>query len=258
MPYNQYSRWRVLSGSWLKVLALLSMTCDHVAVLVLRHAEDFAVQLPFSDAAVHNLYFLLRFAGRLAFPLFAFLVVEGFVHTRSRSRYGLGLFVFALMSVVPWHLARYGSLFTLGSQNVLFTLFLGFLALCAVRRWEERRLSALSLATVLFTLLATARLMHTDYEVVGVGFILSLYALRHSPALQAAVGFCILPVRWKAGLAFIPINLYNGHRGFIKGQIAKYAFYAFYPLHLLLLYLIREALMACFVPSVSNHPWPLR
>lgn len=244
MPYNQYSRWRVLSGSWLKVLALLSMTCDHVAALVLRHAEDFAVQLPLSGDDIHSLYFLLRSVGRLAFPLFAFLVVEGFLHTRSRSRYGLGLFVFALMSVVPWHLARYGRLFTLGSQNVLFTLLLGFLALCAVRRWEEGQLPSLRLAAVLFTLLVAARLLHTDYGYLGVGFILSLYVLRHSPALQAAVGFCILPVRWKAGLAFIPINLYNGHRGFIKGPIAKYAFYAFYPLHLLLLYLIREALMA--------------
>lgn len=122
---------------------------------------------------------------------------------------------------------------------MLFTLFLGFLALCAVRRWEDGRLSALSLATVLFTLLATARLMHTDYEAVGVGFILSLYALRHSPALQAAVGIAILPVRWKAGLAFIPINLYNGRRGFIHGTVAKYAFYLYYPLHLLALYFIR-------------------
>jgi hypothetical protein len=232
-------RLRVLSGSWLKVLALLSMTCDHAAYIVLRHAGSFTVPLPLGADTVPRLYFLLRFAGRLAFPLFAFLVVEGFLHTRSRSRYGLGLFVFALLSVVPWHLARYGCLFTLASQNVLFTLFLGFLALCAVRRWEDGRLSALSLATVLFTLLATARLMHTDYEAVGVGFILSLYALRHSPALQAAVGIAILPVRWKAGLAFIPINLYNGRRGFIHGTVAKYAFYLYYPLHLLALYFIR-------------------
>ena len=234
----------VLSGSWLKVLALLSMTCDHAAYIVLRYAAGSGVQLPIGSDTLHTLYFLMRSVGRLAFPLFAFLVVEGFVHTRSRRRYGLGLLFFALLSVVPWNLARYGTLFTLASQNVLFTLFLGFLALCAARRWEEGKLSSLRIAAVLFTLLAAARLLHTDYEAAGVGFILSLYVLRHSPALQAAIGFCILPVRWKAGLAFIPINLYNGRRGFIRGAFAKYAFYLYYPLHLLLLYLIREALMA--------------
>ena len=53
------------------------------------------------------------------------------------------------------------------------------------------------------------------------------------------MGCCILPLGWIAGLAFIPINMYNGQRGFIHGQVAKYLFYAFYPFHLFILWMIR-------------------
>lgn len=234
---------RILSGSWLKVLAMVSMVSDHAACCLLRYEEAFTEPLFTAYGRTVSWCFLLRCVGRLAFPLFAFLVVEGFVHTRSVRRYGLHLLLFALLSVVPWHLARYGCPFSLRSQNVLFTLLLGVCALEAVRRQEAGRLAGGTLAAVLLGLMGVASSFRTDYGVYGIGLILSLYVLRRRPALQAAVGLALLPLmRWAAVLAFIPINMYNGHRGFISGRAAKYAFYAFYPLHLLALYLLRCAL----------------
>ena len=67
-----------------------------------------------------------------------------------------------------------------------------------------------------------------------------LYLLRDQKLLQCVVGCCFLPARWIAGLAFLPIDLYNGERGFIRGKPLKYAFYLLYPLHLLLLFWIRK------------------
>ncbi|MBR5542213.1 MAG: hypothetical protein IKU64_07660 [Bacteroides sp.] len=70
-------------------------------------------------------------------------------------------------------------------------------------------------------------------------YFLMLYVLRSQMLLKSVIGCCMLPGAWLPGLAFIPINLYNGERGFIQGTVWKYCFYAFYPVHLLVLYWIR-------------------
>lgn len=235
-------RWRLLSGSWLKVIAMVSMAIDHVAAYLLRFDPDYtAVFFTVGNKQV-SWCFLMRCIGRLAFPLFAFLLVEGFLHTSNRMKYGRNLLLFALLSEFSYDLVRRGSLFAAG-QNVFFTLFLGFLALYAVDRWESGKDSAVRLAVILFSLIGIGMLFHTDYGSTGVSFILLLYVLRHHRVFQAAIGWCFLPMRWIAGLAFIPINLYNGRRGFIQGAIGKYLFYVFYPLHLLVIYLLRRMMM---------------
>lgn len=231
-------RWKRLSGSWLKVIAMVTMVIDHAAMLVLRYDEAFTTTL-FTVGRHHvSWYYLMRCVGRLAFPLFCFLIVEGFLHTHDRRKYGRNLFVFALLSEIPFNLALHDHL-TGAGLNVFFTLFLGFLALCAISRWEETGDNGL-LAVRLFTLIAAGILIHSDYGSSGVSFIILLYVLRRNPVFQAAVGCVILPLRWIAGLAFIPINMYNGRRGFIQGPWAKFLFYAFYPIHLLILYFIRH------------------
>ena len=235
-------RWRVLSGSWLKVIAMVAMVIDHVAAYLLRYDHDFTVAL-FTVGSKHiSWYFLMRCIGRLAFPLFAFLLVEGFLHTRDRMKYGRNLLIFTLLSEIPYDLARRGHLLAAG-QNVFFTLFLGFLALWAVRKWEEGNYSPIRLAIMLFSLIGAGILLRSDYGSYGVSFILLLYVLRKNRILQAAIGCCFLGSRWIAGLAFIPINLYNGQRGFIQGPIGKYLFYVFYPLHLLAIYFVRCMIM---------------
>lgn len=243
-------RWQVLSGSWLKVIAMVSMLIDHTASRLLSHAHSFNEPLISIDDHYVTWYYLMRCVGRLAFPIFAFLLVEGFLHTHDRRKYGRNLLVFAFISVVPWvltHIVHWYSIFS----NVFFTLFFGFLALCAVRQWEiqkqdspeaDRSKSNVRLAIRVFACIAAPILLRSDYNACGVSFILLLYVLRNNCIFQTAIGCFFLGSRWIAGLAFIPINLYNGHRGFIQGPWAKYLFYAFYPLHLFVLYIIMQLL----------------
>ena len=94
-------------------------------------------------------------------------------------------------------------------------------------------------AAWLIGLLPVTLLLRADYGMSGYCFIVFMYALRERELLRAVIGCGFLSSRWKAGLAFIPIALYNGKRGFIRGPVAKYFFYLFYPLHLLALYLIK-------------------
>lgn len=227
--------YRFLSGSWLKLIAVVCMLIDHLAAFYLfklpvMHTELFML----GHHAVTPLL-MMRLVGRLAFPIFAFLIVEGFLHTRSKVRYGRNLLIFALLSELPWNLIHSGT-WHYPSQNVFFTLLLGYLGLCALEYFKDdsRRL----LASLLGLLVASV-LMRADYGCSGYGFILLLYVLRENRILQAIIGSCVLGSRWIAGLAFIPINMYNGERGFVKGPVAKYLFYLFYPLHLLVIYLLR-------------------
>lgn len=241
-------RYRVLSGSGLKILAMVTMVIDHFDLVFLRYQSEFITPLCTWGGKNITAYFLLRCVGRLSFPLFAFLLVEGFQHTSNRRKYARNLLVFAFVSEIPFDLMRFGEISAL-EQNVFFTLFLGILALFAISRWEKgcailpchSESSHLNgqLAICLFSLIGASMLIHTDYGSKGVCFIILLYVLRHSPVIQAAVGCLFLPWGWITGLAFIPINLYNGKRGFIQGAVAKYFFYAFYPLHMIAIYFIK-------------------
>lgn len=239
--------WHFLSGSWLKVLAMITMCLDHLAFfLFVNNAELSATLFTIGSQSVSWL-FLMHCMGRMAFPLFCFLLVEGFLHTHDRRKYGRNLLVFALISEIPYDLVRWGMVIAPG-QNVFFTLFLGYLSICAISWWEEVLESGIHsgpnyqnsiLAVRLFSLIGVGVLINSDYGTCGISFIILLYVLRQHPILQAAAGFCMLPKRWIAGLAFIPISLYNGKRGFIKGPIAKYMFYLFYPIHLIVIYLFK-------------------
>lgn len=228
------NKWQILSGSWLKMIAIVTMLIDHLTFFVWsRNHAIFEPLFALGHKQV-TLYFILRGIGRLAFPIFAFLIVEGFIHTHDRKKYGRNLLLFALLSELPWNLVHSGT-WLYPTQNVLFTLFLGFLGLCAI---EHFRTDKMRMGLSLIGLLGLSILLRSDYGCSGYGFILFLYMLRQNRLLQAVIGSCILGSRWVAGLAFIPINMYNGQRGFIGGgKFAKYLFYLFYPLHLLCIYL---------------------
>ncbi len=214
-------RWKVLSGSALKCLALITMIIDHTAYVLLSKGT--------------RIYVVMRAVGRLAFPIYCFLIAEGFLHTRDRKKYGIRLFLFALISELPWNLMNRGTLLY-EKQNVFFTLLLGYLGLCAVEYFKARPRYRLCALTVLFL---TAVFLKADYGAAGYGLILLLYVLRDQKILQAGLGSCFLSGSWKAALAFIPINLYNGERGFVRSAWMKYAFYVIYPLHMLILAIIR-------------------
>ena len=229
-------RWQVISGSGLKLIAVVTMLIDHMATFVWR--VEPAMWEPLVTLGGHQVtpYLLLRMVGRLAFPIFAFLIVEGYRHTHDRWRYGRNLLVFALLSEIPWNLVHTGT-WHYSQQNVFFTLFLGYAGICVVESlrqdWRRQTLALLGL-------LAASIVLRADYGCNGFGFILLVYMLRRNRLLQAVIGSCMLGGRWIAGLAFIPINMYNGRRGFVKGRVWKYAFYAFYPVHLAVIYLIQR------------------
>lgn len=208
-----------LSGSVLKVIALVSMLVDHLAYYLLEHGTV--------------LYEAMRCFGRIAFPVFAFLVAEGFAHTRNRLRYFLTLFGFAVVSEVPWFLLNGAG----GTHNVMFTLALGVVAMTIFDKYHQRKF-------VCFCMIATAAILATylgtDYEWRGILLIVICYMMReHKPLLLLFV----LPLMIHYGiigaiLAAIVLSQYNGTKGFMQGNVVKYGFYAFYPIHLLLIFLL--------------------
>ena len=201
-----------LSGSVLKVIALVSMTVDHIAYYLMVHGT---LQ-----------YDLMRTVGRMAFPIFAFLLVEGYVHTRSVRKYAVNLFVFALVSDIPWWLLNHDN-----THNVFFTLLLGLVAMAVVERFKTTTwIQCFAVGILAFI----ATWLHTDYEWQGVFLIAFFYLFRGRWSLMAMF---TIPVMAEYGLlgylmALALLVSYNGERGFIKGQYAKYGVYAYYPVHL--------------------------
>lgn len=220
-----------ISGSMLKLIAIITMFIDHLASYILSQISFFTNPiLSFSDISIYE---ICRIIGRLAFPLYCFLLVEGFIHTKNRKKYGIRLLTFAFISELPWNYAHSGKLLY-SSQNVMFTLFFGYLALCALKYFDKDILKqSFSLILIFFVCFIST----IDYGVRGLGLIIIIYLLRDKIIPQAIIASCLL--NWKAGLAFIPIGFYNGKRGFMKGSFSKYVGYLFYPVHILILGIIK-------------------
>lgn len=228
---------RKLSGSMLKLLAMILMLIDHVGFVIVSRRPQVTLLTVMGRSL--TLYAFVRFLGRASFPLYAFLLVEGFLHTRDRGRYALRLGVCALMSEMPFDLAFYGKYMDWAHQNIFITLLLGFLGLWALDALRGKGWKQFLCLGALFLL---AILSHCDYGVKGFGLVLLLYLLRAWPIPRAIVGSGYLSTTWQAGLAFVPIAFYNGKRGFVRGPGLQFAFYLFYPVHLLVLFWLRMKL----------------
>ena len=215
-----------LSGSALKMIAIATMLIDHIAATVIIRVLKFG---GYNDS-LYQLYRVMRNIGRIAFPIFCFLLVEGFMHTRDREKYARRLGCFAAISEIPFDLAFNGKILEVGYQNVFFTLLL-VMKQSRFSVWKRTGLSTLAILVGMFA----AEFLSTDYGALGVLCIMVFYLFRRSRMQQVVFG-CLAFVwwEWAAVFAFIPIYFYNGKRGF--GM--KYFFYAFYPVHLLTLYFI--------------------
>lgn len=227
------TKGKVFSGSVLKLLAVICMVIDHGALILLPVLDGLAVPL----LGGMSLYELLRKIGRLAFPIFCFLTAEGYAHTKNWKKYGLSLLIFALVSEVPFDLMLSGSVFYTGSQNVYFTLLLGVLMIYFYENATGLRQILGMLAVGIVT-----TLLDVDYGIRGVMLIFLLYVLRDRPVVKTALAYPLLSGGVAAFLAFIPINLYNGKRGFIRGSWLKYGFYMFYPVHIMALLFVKYLL----------------
>ncbi len=219
-----------MSGTLLKWVALVTMFIDHAAVAL--------------APAYGNVYWCMRFIGRLAFPLYCFLIVEGFCHTRSVGRYLGRLAVFGLISEIPFNLLLTGHFFSLRYQNVYFTLFLGLAALWGYKKMADRHLWPLGLVWCV-VLAFLAEILRADYGATGAALIWLLYFFRRWKLPRTLIGYFVLmagagDAEGTALISFILMDFYNGKRG--GGKVPSWFFYAFYPVHIVLLCVIRAVI----------------
>lgn len=221
-----------ISSAVLKWIAVISMMIDHFACAICN---------PLVLGCSMEVYRFLRGIGRIAFPIYCFLLVEGFFHTKSVWKYLRNLAIFALVSEIPFNMAIFGHVFYLKGQNVYFTLALGLCAMILLKSFAGFRLpQLLAQVIVIAVFLFLGEYLEVDYHWKGIAFILLFYYLKELKvreglaALTGAVAFVVYE-HWAVLLAFVPIYLYNGKRG----RQIKYLFYAIYPLHLLVFGVLR-------------------
>lgn len=209
----------------LKLIAISSMMIDHYG----------AIFAPQED--------IYRYIGRLAFPIFCFLLVEGFIHTRNIKKYGQRLLIFAFISEIPFDLAFYGSL-GYEHQNIFFTLFIGLVMMYYLEKSDNRwnKLSIISMAMIL------AFLLVVDYNILGIIYILAFYMTKDMVRIKRIplialilsivnLGFASMTQQF-ALLALVLLFFYNGELGPVNKWIKRF-FYIFYPLHLGIFYIIQ-------------------
>ena len=205
----------------------------------------------------------MTYVGRIAFPIFAFQIAEGFRHTSNFRRYALRLLVFGVLSEIPFDLMYASTVFYPFHQNVMFTLLLGLLAIRQLDRARRRRTAGAAALGVLGVLGAwlAGTLGMADYGGMGVLTVVVFYVFRDIPLARIGQLGCLflldmvffrgeyltvellghtleLQTQGFALLALIPIWLYDGEKG-RGGRLLQYGSYAFYPLHMLALYLIK-------------------
>ena len=217
---------RGISGYGLKLIAAGSMLCSHIYKCLLT-------QYPYAV--------ILDVIGRISFPIFCFLLVEGFCHTSDRKRYLLRLWVFAVFSELPFDAAFFGKMLDNRCQNVLFTMVIGFLVM-----WGMEKVPGVAGYVIAGAGMLAAWLLRVDYGFYGIWLISCFYLLRGMKkesmsvqlASQLASVYLYGWIQVFSALSLGALSLYNRKRG--RGL--KYAFYIFYPLHLMILVLIRNVI----------------
>ena len=210
-----------LTSNQLKLLAMLTMTLDHIGVQLFPGV------------------LWLRIVGRLAFPIYAYMIAEGCAHTRNRRKYLLQMAGLALLCQLVYFFAM-GSLF----QCILVTFTLSILLIYACDT-GSRPLTALALLGVAFVTVALPRLLPgtdfaIDYGFFGVLVPVAAYLgkthrekLLFTAGALVALAWSVGGIQWYSLAALLPLALYGGQRG--KRRM-KWLFYLYYPLHLAAIY----------------------
>lgn len=239
------TKWKFLDSDGLKIIAVVTMLIDHIGAALIE-----GVILQGSAGASYYWYEIdsvLRGIGRTAFPIFAFLLVQGFLHTRNRGRYFGRLTLFALLSEIPFDLAFHGKLIYTGSQNVFWTLFIGLLVIWGMREIVDRIgggvAAVLSSGLIVAIGCYAAEALGTDYDMYGV-FLIALFYFGEfvgiSRILTCFVGYLLFLWEPQCIVGFSLLLFYDGTRK-KRGRGFQYFFYLFYPVHLLILGLLRVA-----------------
>ena len=207
-----------MTSAVLQCIAVVTMLVDHLGYELFPSAD------------------WMRMIGRLSFPIFAFMLAEGFVHTSQRKKYVLRLAAFAVVSEVPYQLFARHALWRIPPwSNIMFALLLAFFALWCVERgrlWYEGAVAAVAAAEALGfmyggygILLAMAFYIFREKRWAAMA---SLAALTVIHCLYSASWFQV----WAIGAA-VPLFFYNGQKG---QRLPRYFCYAFYPVHTLAIY----------------------
>lgn len=238
-----------LNAAHLRLLALGLMLLDHVWALFMPGG-----------------YQWMTYLGRIAFPIFAFQIAEGYTHTSNFRRYAVRLLVFGLVSEIPFNLMYASTVFYPFHQNVMFTLLLGLLAVRALDKGQEAG-SLKGWMTVAAQVLGCCLLAlvgMTDYGITGVLTVVAFYVFRKGrfAKLGQIVVLLLLHMVFFKGLyvelslfgqvlelqtqgfallALPLIWLYNGEKG--GGRALQYGSYVFYPLHMLVLRVLADLLL---------------
>lgn len=229
---NYVSDGDVMSVFFLKIIALVTMIIDHYGAIFEGH--------------VH----MYRIIGRIAFPIYCFLLTEGYFHTKDVKKYALRLFIFALISELPFDLAFFEKL-GFEHQNVFFTLFIGLITIHVIHLSSEKSTKqrlAITALTIIISF-AAASFLRVDYRITGIIYILAFYATRTLPKHQrffiVAAAMLITNFIMSASvlqqyslMSLIILYFYSGELG-ASGKILQLSFYAAYPVHLFIFYLIR-------------------
>ena len=243
-----------LTGYDLKKIAMVTMFIDHLAILISEYIST-------------DLYMFMRAIGRIAFPLYAFLLIEGFRNTRDKWKYALNLLIFAVISEPLFDYFLYGSIFNRETTNVFFTLLLSLVAmnLCGEiqQKMQNMFLAWLSSLFIFSVVLFLGDTFYVDYGSLGVGLLLLLFSatsftyvfldlFKNMDVTHVKNIICIIVIliwvlmynakrgislEWFALLSCIFIFFYNGERGEYK--LSKYFYYGFYPGHLTLFSVVR-------------------
>ena len=266
-----------ISGSTLKMIAIVTMVIDHIGAAVLARLlmvnglgeldqtnADAIMQWLSANGALYWTYTIMRMIGRVAFPIFCFLLVEGFLHTHDVKKYAMRLGLFALISEIPFDLMYGGTWFYPVHQNVIWTFVLGLLGIHIMETVRKKKKTPVFVLTAILVTIAgglLGTLTMVDYYGIGVLTVFIFYFFRGRKwwcllgqivALYwvnvELLGGLMYPVRLfgmefelcqqgLALLALVPIWLYRGRQGY-HSKPFQYFCYAFYPVHMLILVLI--------------------
>ena len=183
---------------------------------------------------------ILNVAGRIAFPIFAFTLSEGYVHTRSLKKYLLRLFIFAVSIQMPSILFGYDY-----PMNIFFTLFLGLLSICI---FNLKKMNVILKIILIGFILFFSQKFKLDYGIYGILVIINFNIFRNNK-FKILMNFLVLNIynvifpkvfdlpdtQLFSLISLVFIFMYNGE----KGRSMKYFFYLFYPIHFFILEVIK-------------------
>lgn len=220
----------IFNGAQLKAIAMLSMLLDHINKAIVYPYINNRAWLMLSD--------FLEILGRIAYPIFLFLLVEGFFKTKSRGKYILHMLVFAVISEIPFDLFSSGTFYEPNANNILFTFSMVLLTLWSIDTLKKKVSKVewyLVSVIIVAAMCISAMLLGVDYEyhaILGGYFFYIFHEIRPMSIPFAWISMYKEP--W--ALAGFGLTLtYNGKRGKQK----KWLNYMFYPVHLLVLGLLR-------------------